>query len=102
MLSYLLSQLIRGCVMWKRRYPVNSLLSTRNVSQVLARTTQPLTSKEIRDRFSKYFIEKHDHKFIRSSPVVPLCDPTVAFVNAGMNQVNSLHIIYFDSPANPS
>ncbi|KAJ8895228.1 hypothetical protein PR048_000553 [Dryococelus australis] len=29
---------------------------------------------------------EHGHTFIRSSPVVPFCDATVPFVNAGMNQ----------------
>lgn len=46
-----------------------------------------LSSTKIRNMFLDYFIEKHNHKFIRSSPVVPFCDPTVPFVNAGMNQV---------------
>lgn len=41
----------------------------------------------IRNNFLDYFIKDHDHKFIRSSPVTPFCDPTVPFVNAGMNQV---------------
>lgn len=85
----------------RRVLPVNYALSRRYVSQVLARSLQPTTSKEIRDRFCKYFINNHDHKFIRSSPVVPLCDPTVAFVNAGMNQVgwhysaNYMHYLIF-------
>lgn len=46
-----------------------------------------LTSGEIRKTFIDYFIKNHGHEFIRSSPVVPFCDPTVAFVNAGMTQV---------------
>lgn len=46
-----------------------------------------LTSKNIRQQFLDYFIKENGHKFIRSSPVVPFCDPTVSFVNAGMNQV---------------
>lgn len=63
-------------------------MSVRFTSQ-LARTRRcALSSREIRDRFCKYFAESHDHKFVRSSPVVPLCDPSVAFVNAGMNQVS--------------
>lgn len=45
------------------------------------------SSSEIRKMFVDYFIEEHGHTFVRSSPVVPFCDPTVAFVNAGMNQV---------------
>lgn len=48
------------------------------------------SSKLIRQQFIDYFITKHNHKFIKSSPVVPFCDPTVAFVNAGMNQVKIL------------
>lgn len=46
-----------------------------------------LSSKNIRQQFLDYFIKENGHKFIRSSPVVPFCDPTVSFVNAGMNQV---------------
>lgn len=45
------------------------------------------TSKAVRQRFLDYFINENNHHFVRSSPVVPYCDPTVAFVNAGMNQV---------------
>lgn len=46
-----------------------------------------LSSREIRKTFIDFFINNHGHKFVRSSPVVPFCDPTVSFVNAGMNQV---------------
>lgn len=47
----------------------------------------PLSAKAIRQSFIDYFVQEHNHTFVRSSPVVPFCDPTVAFVNAGMNQV---------------
>jgi hypothetical protein len=47
----------------------------------------PLSAKAIRQSFIDYFVQDHGHTFLRSSPVVPICDPTVAFVNAGMNQV---------------
>lgn len=46
-----------------------------------------LSSLEIREMFLDFFIDKNNHKFIRSSPVIPFCDPSVPFVNAGMNQV---------------
>lgn len=49
--------------------------------------TGPLSAKSIRQSFIDYFVHEHDHTFVRSSPVVPLCDPSLAFVNAGMNQV---------------
>lgn len=47
-----------------------------------------LSSEKIRKTFVDFFVAKNNHKFIRSSPVIPFCDPTVPFVNAGMNQVS--------------
>jgi len=49
-----------------------------------------LSSNEIRKRFIDYFVKENDHKYIKSSPVVPYNDPTIAFVNAGMCQVRIL------------
>lgn len=46
-----------------------------------------LTSNEIRKRFIDYFVKENNHKYIKSSPVVPYNDPSIAFVNAGMCQV---------------
>ncbi|KAH8320219.1 hypothetical protein KR067_003588 [Drosophila pandora] len=51
-----------------------------------------LTAREIRKTFLDHFTVSHGHKFVRSSPVVPFCDPTVAFVNAGMNQFKSVFL----------
>lgn len=44
-----------------------------------------MTGKEIRQRFLEYF-EKNGHKIVHSSPLLPTNDPTLLFVNAGMNQ----------------
>lgn len=50
------------------------------------------SAKAIRQKFLDYFLKDCNHHFIRSSPVVPYCDPSVAFVNAGMNQFKSIFI----------
>jgi alanyl-tRNA synthetase len=44
-----------------------------------------MNGHEIRRRFLEYF-ERHGHKIVHSSPLLPANDPTLLFTNAGMNQ----------------
>ena len=50
-----------------------------------------MTPDEIRNRFLEFFRGK-DHKIVKSIPVVPQGDPTLLFVNAGMNQFKDVFL----------
>jgi alanyl-tRNA synthetase len=50
-----------------------------------------MTAREIRQSYLKYF-ERHGHRIVPSSPLVPGDDPTLLFTNAGMNQFKDLFL----------
>src|SRR3954464_14950161 len=50
-----------------------------------------MNSKEIRRRFLQFFADR-DHSIVKSSPLIPAEDPTLLFVNAGMNQFKDVFL----------
>ena len=50
-----------------------------------------MKGSEIRQKFLEYF-ERNGHKQVHSSPLLPANDPTLLFVNAGMNQFKDVFL----------
>ncbi|GIX75705.1 alanine--tRNA ligase, cytoplasmic [Caerostris extrusa] len=61
-------------------------------SKLNAIKSENFTSKNVRDLFLKYFVNEKNHTYVPSSPVVLANDPSLLFVNAGMNQFRSLFL----------
>jgi len=50
-----------------------------------------MTGNDLRQRFLEYF-RRHGHTVVRSSPLVPVSDPTLLFTNAGMVQFKGVFV----------
>lgn len=60
--------------------------------RLFASSTSPWPVSQVRSTFVNYFEQKHDHVNYKSSPCVPLHDPTLLFANAGMNQFKPIFV----------
>ena len=81
-------------VMLKFTSPINRFKSLRMSS------TENWPVEKVRSKFVEYFESKHAHINYRSSPVVPVNDPTLLFANSGMNQFKPIFVGTVD-PASP-
>ena len=64
-----------------RRFLRTTHMSDASTSASWASDEWP--AAKVRQTFTSYFEEKHDHTLVSSSPVVPVGDPTLLFANAG-------------------
>ena len=87
----------------------NNLLNSFSIINKVSKSSFLQTLKQddinwplerVRSEFVDYFVSKQNHLNIKSSPCVPVNDPTLLFTNAGMNQFKSIFMGTVD-PSSP-
>uniref|UniRef100_A0A8C4PVX6 alanine--tRNA ligase n=1 Tax=Eptatretus burgeri TaxID=7764 RepID=A0A8C4PVX6_EPTBU len=51
-----------------------------------------MSARSVRAKFVRFFQQRHDHQLVRSTSVRPRGDPSLHFVNAGMNQFKPIFL----------
>ncbi|XP_043276109.1 alanine--tRNA ligase, mitochondrial isoform X2 [Venturia canescens] len=78
------------------------LYHLRKMTIIRSYNTNGMTHKSsriIRKEFLEYFTKDLNHTYVPSSPVLPMNDPTLSFVNAGMNQFKGVFLGHHNPPA---
>lgn len=57
--------------------------------RALSSEAPPTQAAAVRDAFLSFFRDRHGHRLVPSASVRPRGDPSLLFVNAGMNQVEA-------------
>ncbi|XP_028827895.1 alanine--tRNA ligase, mitochondrial isoform X2 [Denticeps clupeoides] len=76
--------------LWRTRGARRWLGPAVAVPVLAARTRSDFTARRARRTFVDFFRARHQHRVVPSSPLRPRGDPSLLFVNAGMNQFKPL------------
>lgn len=78
--------------------PLSRIMISLKLIRSYSQFTNNKPANLIRSEFLDYFMKDLNHSFIRSSPVSPITDQSLAFINAGMNQFKGIFLDYYKPP----